>query len=318
MITPAEIDTAAQRIGAYVRVTPCIELEPRAFGSPATLTLKLEMMQHTGSFKPRGAFNRILSANVPEAGVIAASGGNHGAAVAYAARTLGHMAEIFVPEPTPDIKVDRLRRYGARVVLIGTSYAEAYAASQERTQETGALDVHAYDQIEVLAGQGTLARELERQLGALDTGTLDTGTLDTVLVAVGGGGLIGGVAAWFAGRVRVVGVEPERCPALYAAREAGEPVDVDVSGIAADSLGARRIGNLAFLIAQPYVESVVLVADEEIRSAQRNLWDRLRILTEPGGATALAGLLSGKYQAEPGERVGVIVCGANTDPARFG
>jgi len=323
MITPAEIDTAAQRIGAYVRVTPCIELEPRAFGSPATLTLKLEMMQHTGSFKPRGAFNRILSANVPEAGVIAASGGNHGAAVAYAARTLGHMAEIFVPEPTPDIKVDRLRRYGARVVLIGTSYAEAYAASQERAQETGALDVHAYDQIEVLAGQGTLARELERQLGALDTGTLDTGTLDTgtldtVLVAVGGGGLIGGVAAWFAGRVRVVGVEPERCPALYAAREAGEPVDVDVSGIAADSLGARRIGNLAFLIAQPYVESVVLVADEEIRSAQRNLWDRLRILTEPGGATALAGLLSGKYQAKPGERVGVIVCGANTDPARFG
>jgi len=323
MITPAEIDTAAQRIGAYVRVTPCIELEPRAFGSPATLTLKLEMMQHTGSFKPRGAFNRILSANVPEAGVIAASGGNHGAAVAYAARTLGHMAEIFVPEPTPDIKVDRLRRYGARVVLIGTSYAEAYAASQERAQETGALDVHAYDQIEVLAGQGTLARELERQLGALDTGTLDTGTLDTgtldtVLVAVGGGGLIGGVAAWFAGRVRVVGVEPERCPTLYAAREAGEPVDVDVSGIAADSLGARRIGNLAFLIAQPYVESVVLVADEEIRSAQRNLWDRLRILTEPGGATALAGLLSGKYQAKPGERVGVIVCGANTDPARFG
>jgi len=318
MITPADIDTAAQRIGAYVRVTPCIELEPRAFGSPATLTLKLEMMQHTGSFKPRGAFNRILSANVPEAGVIAASGGNHGAAVAYAARTLGHMAEIFVPEPTPDIKVDRLRRYGARVVLIGTSYAEAYAASQERAQETGALDVHAYDQIEVLAGQGTLARELERQLGALDTGTLDTGTLDTVLVAVGGGGLIGGVAAWFAGRVRVVGVEPERCPTLYAAREAGEPVDVDVSGIAADSLGARRIGNLAFLIAQPYVESVVLVADEEIRSAQRNLWDRLRILTEPGGATALAGLLSGKYQAKPGERVGVIVCGANTDPARFG
>jgi len=328
MITPAEIDAAAQRVGAYIRVTPCIELEPRAFGSPATLTLKLEMMQHTGSFKPRGAFNRILSANVPEAGVIAASGGNHGAAVAYAARTLGHMAEIFVPEPTPDIKVDRLRRYGARVVLIGTSYAEAYAASQERAQETGALDVHAYDQIEVLAGQGTLARELERQLGALDTGTLDTGTLDTgtldtgtldtVLVAVGGGGLIGGVAAWFAGRVRVVGVEPERCPTLYAAREAGEPVDVDVSGIAADSLGARRIGNLAFLIAQPYVESVVLVADEEIRSAQRNLWDRLRILTEPGGATALAGLLSGKYQAKPGERVGVIVCGANTDPARFG
>jgi len=307
MITPAQIDAAAQRVDAHIRVTPCIELEPRAFGSPATLSLKLEMMQHTGSFKPRGAFNRILSAAVPEAGVIAASGGNHGAAVAYAARTLGYMAEIFVPEPTPDFKVDRLRRYGARVVLVGANYAEAYAASRERAQETGALDVHAYDQVEVLAGQGTLGRELERQLGALDT----------VLVAVGGGGLIGGVAAWFAGRVRVIGVEPERCPTLYAAREAGEPVDVDVSGIAADSLGARRIGNLAFLIAQPYVESVVLVTDEEIRSAQRNLWDRLRILAEPGGATALAGLLSGKYQAKPGERVGVIVCGANTDPARF-
>jgi threonine dehydratase len=318
MTTPAEVDAAAQRVGAYVRVTPCIELEPRAFGSPATLTLKLEMMQHTGSFKPRGAFNRILSATVPEAGVIAASGGNHGAAVAYAARTLGHMAEIFVPEATPDIKVERLRRYGARVVLTGADYAEAYAASQERAQETGALDVHAYDQVEVLAGQGTLGCELERQLGALDTGTLNTGTLNTVLVAVGGGGLIGGVAAWFAGRVRVVGVEPERCPTLHAAREAGEPVDVDVSGIAADSLGARRIGNLAFLIAQPYVENVVLVTDEEIRSAQRNLWDRLRILAEPGGATALAGLLSGKYQAKPGERVGVIVCGANTDPTRFG
>jgi threonine dehydratase len=323
MITPAEIDAAAECVGTYIRVTPCIELEPRAFGSPATLTLKLEMMQHTGSFKPRGAFNRILSANVPEAGVIAASGGNHGAAVAYAARTLGHMAEIFVPEPTPDIKVERLRRYGARVVLTGANYAEAYAASQERAQETGALDVHAYDQVEVLAGQGTLGRELERQLGALDTGTLDTdtldtGTLDTVLVAVGGGGLIGGIAAWFAGRVRVVGVEPERCPTLHAARETGEPIDVDGSGIAADSLGARRIGNLAFLIAQSYVESVVLVTDEEIRSAQRNLWDRLRILAEPGGATALAGLLSGKYQAKPGERVGVIVCGANTDPARFG
>jgi threonine dehydratase len=308
MITREEIEAAAQRIEGRVRVTPCIELEPRAFGSSATLALKLELMQHTGSFKPRGAFNRILSATVPESGVIAASGGNHGAAVAYVARTLGHVAEIFVPESTPDIKVDRLRRYGARVVLMGASYAEAYVASQERAQETGALDVHAYDQLEVLAGQGTLGREIERQLGALDT----------VLVAVGGGGLIGGVAAWFAGRVRVIGVEPERCPTLHAAREAGEPVDVDVSGIAADSLGARRIGNLAFLIAQAHVESVVLVTDEEIRSAQRNLWDRLRILAEPGGAAALAGLLSGRYQPKPGERVGVIVCGGNTDPARFG
>jgi threonine dehydratase len=308
MTSPDRIAAAAQRLAPYLRITPVIELEPRAFGAPAQLALKLELLQHTGSFKPRGAFNRILSAQVPESGVIAASGGNHGAAVAYVARTLGQVAEIFVPEPTPDLKVDRLRRYGARVVLIGANYAEAYAASRERARETGALEVHAYDEVDVVTGQGTLAREFERQVDALDT----------VLVAVGGGGLIGGVAAWFAGRVRVVGVEPERCPTLYAAREAGEIIDVDVSGVAADSLGARRIGSLAFSIAQRHVDSVVLVTDEEIRAAQRNLWDRLRILAEPGGATALAGLLSGKFQSKPGERVGVIVCGGNTDPARFG
>jgi threonine dehydratase len=307
MTDPATIEQAAARIAPHVRVTPCISLEPRAFGSAAQLTLKLELLQHTGSFKPRGAFNRILSAAVPESGVIAASGGNHGAAVAYAARQLGHVAEIFVPEPTPDLKVDRLRRYGARVMLVGANYAEAYAASRERAHQTGALEVHAYDQAEVLAGQGTLARELERQADALDT----------VLVAVGGGGLIGGVAAWFAGRVTVIGVEPERCPTLHTAREAGEPVDVEVSGVAADSLGARRIGSLAFAIAQQFVQDVLLVTDEEIRQTQRALWESLRVLAEPGGAAALAGLRSGKYQPRLGERVGIIVCGGNTDPARF-
>jgi threonine dehydratase len=302
------IEQAAARIAPHVRVTPGIRLEPCAFGSPANLTLKLELLQHTGSFKPRGAFNRILCSAVPDAGVIAASGGNHGAAVAYAARQLGYVAEIFVPEPTPDVKVERLRRYGARVMLVGANYAEAYSASRERASETGALEVHAYDQREVLAGQGTLARELEEQ----------TGALDTVLVAVGGGGLIGGVAAWFAGRVRTVGVEPERCPTLYAAREAGEPVDIEVSGVAADSLGARRIGTLAFAVAQQFVHDVVLVTDDEIRQTQRAMWDNLRVLAEPGGAAALAGLRSGKYQPQPGERVGIIVCGGNTDPARFG
>jgi threonine dehydratase len=307
MIDANAIDQAAERIAPYVRVTPCIQLEPRAFGSPALLTLKLELLQHTGSFKPRGAFNRILCSTVPDAGVIAASGGNHGAAVAYAARQLGHVAEIFVPEPTPDVKVERLRRYGARVMLTGASYAEAYAASREHAAHSGALEVHAYDQSEVLAGQGTLARELEAQAGLLDT----------VIVAVGGGGLIGGVAAWFAGRARVIGVEPERCSTLFAAREAGEPVDIEVSGVAADSLGARRVGALAFDVAQRFVHDVVLVTDEEIRQTQRALWDNLRILTEPGGAAALAGLRSGKYQPQPGERVGIIVCGANTDPARF-
>jgi threonine dehydratase len=307
MIERNSIEQAAARIAPHVRATPCIRLEPRAFGSPAQLTLKLELLQHTGSFKPRGAFNRALCSAVPDAGVIAASGGNHGAAVAYAARQLGYVAEIFVPEPTPDVKVERLRRYGARVMLIGANYAEAYSASRARASETGALEVHAYDQEEVLAGQGTLARELEAQAGALDA----------VVVAVGGGGLIGGIAAWFAGRVKVVGVEPERCPTLYAAREAGEPIDIEVSGVAADSLGARRIGNLAFTVAQRFVHDVVLVTDEEIRQTQRALWDNLRVLAEPGGAAALAGLRSGKYQPQPGERVGIIVCGGNTDPARF-
>jgi threonine dehydratase len=307
VIASLDIEAAAARIAPHLRVTPVIAMEPRAFGSPARLVLKLELMQHTGSFKPRGAFNRILSSSVPDSGVIAASGGNHGAAVAYAARQLSHVAEIFVPEPTPDVKVERLRRYGARVVLAGASYAEAYVASGERARETGALEVHAYDQPEVLAGQGTLARELERQ----------TEGLDTVLVGVGGGGLIGGVAAWFAGRVKVVAVEPERCPTLYAAVEAGAPVDVEVGGIAADSLGARRIGSLMFPIVQQFVHGVVLVSDEEIRQSQRALWDSVRVLAEPGGAAALAGLRSGRYQPAAGERVAVIVCGGNTDPARF-
>jgi threonine dehydratase len=244
---------------------------------------------------------------VPDAGVIAASGGNHGAAVAYAARQLGHVAEIFVPEPTPDIKVERLRRYGARVMLVGASYAEAHAACRARAAQTGALEVHAYDQPEVVAGQGTLGRELEQQLGAVDT----------VLVAVGGGGLIAGVAAWFAGRTKVVAVEPERCPTLYSAVRAGAPTDIEVSGVAADSLGARRIGALAFDIAQRHVDSVMLVSDEEIRGSQRALWDSLRVLAEPGGAAALAALRSGRYQPAPGERVTVIVCGGNTDPSRF-
>jgi len=304
---PTYIEEAAARIGPQVRRTPVLELETRAFGSPAQLVLKLEFMQHTGSFKARGAFNRILSAQVPESGVIAASGGNHGAAVAYAARQLGHRAEIFVPESTPDVKVERLRRYGARVVLTGASYAEAWAASRARAKETGALEVHAYDQPEVVAGQGTLALEFERQYAGLDT----------VFVAVGGGGLIGGVAAWFAGRVKVVAVEPERCPTLYTAIRDGAPVDVEVGGIAADSLGARRIGNIAFDVARRHVDSIVLVSDQEIRDAQRALWDSVRVLVEPGAAAALAGLRSGKYEVKAGERVGVIVCGANTDPAKF-
>jgi threonine dehydratase len=307
MITPEDIQAAAQRIAAHVRVTPVLRLEENAFASGARLTLKLESLQHAGSFKPRGAFNRILSADVPPAGVIAASGGNHGAAVAYAARRLGYHAEIFVPTITSAVKVERLRQFGANVTIAGNAYAEALEASNQRAAETGALVVHAYDQPEVLAGQGTLAREFEEQAPGLET----------VLVAVGGGGLIGGMAAWFCGRVRLIGVEPEQAPSLARALEAGAPTDVNTGGIAADSLGARRVGNLMFPLAQKFIERVALVTDDAIREAQRTLWREMRIAVEPGGAAAFAAILSGKYQPAPGERVGVVLCGGNVDPAQL-
>lgn len=307
MISPDDIERAAARIAPHMRETPVMALERQAFGVPAAVTLKLELLQHTGSFKPRGAFNRILSSQVPTAGVIAASGGNHGLATAFAARSLGHRAEIFVPEISSPVKVARLRGYGVTVNVGGASYAEAFAASEARVKETGALVVHAYDQPEVLAGQGTVGREFERQAPGLDT----------ILVAVGGGGLIGGVAAWYQGRTRIVGVEPEAAPSLARALEAGAPVDVAVGGVAADSLGAKRVGSLMFAVAQKHVERVVLVADDAIRAAQRALWETLRIAAEPGGATALAALLSGAYKPKTGERVGVLVCGGNVDPAQL-
>lgn len=243
---------------------------------------------------------------MPSAGVVAASGGNHGAAVAYAARSLGYRAEVFVPEVSSPFKVDLIRRYGAEATVGGAFYADAYAASTERAAKTGALVVHAYDQPEVVAGQGTLGRELHRQAPGLDT----------VLVAVGGGGLIGGTAAYYRGEARVVGAEPELAPTLHAALRAGEPVDVETGGLAADSLGARRAGGLAFSVARRYVDGVVLVEDAAIREAQRVLWRSLRLVSEPGGAIALAALLSGRYRPEPGERVGVLVCGGNADLSR--
>jgi threonine dehydratase len=303
VITRTEIDDAAARIAPYTRRTPVMALEPGALGLDTPLVLKLELLQVTGSFKPRGAFSRILLSDVPEAGVIAASGGNHGGAVAYAARQLGLRAEIFVPETTSPVKVDRLRRYGAHVTQGGANYTEALAASEARAAETGALVVHAFEQPEVVAGQGTVGREFAAQ--APD--------LDTVLVAVGGGGLIAGIAAWYRGEVRVVGVEPERAPTLQRAMGAGEPVTVAVGGLAVDSLGASRAGNLAYAIARDYVDRVVLVADEAIASAQRTLWEEVRLATEPGGATAMAALLSGAYRPAPGARVGVLVCGGNVD-----
>lgn len=307
MISRIEIQDAGRRIARYVRRTPEMALEEGAWGIDARIFLKLENLQHTGSFKPRGAFNCVLSSSVPPAGLIAASGGNHGAAVAYAAQQLGLPAEIFVPTISPRNKVERLRQYGATVNVTGRDYAEALAASEERAAQTGALPIHAYDDPHVLAGQGTLAMEWEQQVRGLET----------ILIAVGGGGLIGGVASWYQERVRVIGVEPEHAPTLHRALEAGRPVDVDVSGVATDSLGARRAGDLMFPIAQTFVDRVVLVSDDQIVAAQKALWQKLRIVAEPGGATALAALLSGAYTPQPGERVGVVICGANTDLSTF-
>lgn len=306
-ISRLEIQDAARRIARYVRRTPCISLEDGAFGVDARIFLKVEALQHTGSFKPRGAFNCIVSSQVPKAGVIAASGGNHGAAVAYAAQQLGHHAEIFVPTISSPNKVERLRQYGAAVNVVGADYSEALAASEKRAQETGALQVHAYDDPRVLAGQGTLAMEFEEQVRGLES----------VLIAVGGGGLIGGAAAWYQDRVRLIGVEPERAPSLYKALEAGEVVEVDTGGVAGDSLGARRVGELMFPLAQRFVNRVVLVSDEQIVEAQRLLWRKARIIAEPGGATALAALISGAYKTHPGERVGVVICGANAELGSF-
>lgn len=305
MLSPREIDDAAARIAGHVRRTPVMTVAGPEFGLRHPVTLKLELLQHAGSFKPRGAFNRLLSAELPASGAIAASGGNHGAAVAYAAQQLGVAAEIFVPELTPQAKLDRIASYGARVMRGGATYAEALAASRERQRETGALEVHAYDHADVLAGQGTLGRELER----------DAPELTHVLVAVGGGGLIGGIAGWYAGRTEVVAVEPELCPSLHQALAAGSPTEAPVGGVAADSLGARQVGGLMFEVARRHIRASVLVSDAAIRAAQLALWDALRLVAEPGGATSLAALHSGAWVPPEGARVGVVVCGANADPA---
>jgi threonine dehydratase len=306
MVTRSDIEAAAARLAALVRHTPVIEIDGASLSLNYSVRLKLELLQHTGSFKARGAFNRLLSATIPNSGVITASGGNHGAAVAYAAQTLGVNAEIYVPVGTPETKVNRIRSYGAQVVLTGAGYADALAASRLRQAETGALEVHAYDHADVLAGQGTVGREFEEQAPGLTH----------VLVATGGGGLIGGIAAWFAGSAKVISVEPESCPTLATALRVGHPVDCAVSGLAADSLGARQVGALMFPIAQAFVERAVLVSDAAIASAQRVLWEQLRLIAEPGGAAALAALLSGQFVPPEGARIGVVVCGGNTDPGK--
>ena len=295
-------------IRPHVRVTPLLAVSGADFGLAAfPLSLKLELFQHAGSFKTRGAFANLLLRQVPPAGVVAASGGNHGAAVAYAAMRLQVPAKIFVPTVSSPAKIQRIREYGADLVVGGERYADALAASDEWVARTGALRVHAFDQHETLLGQGTLGREIEAQ--APD--------LDTLLVAVGGGGLIGGIAAWYGGRIRVIGVEPEAAPTLHRALQAGEPVDAPAGGIAADSLAPRRVGSLMFPIAQRAIARVVLVSDDAIRQAQQALWSAVRVVAEPGGAATLAALLSGAYVPAEGERVGAVISGGNTTAVDF-
>jgi threonine dehydratase len=304
MISRTDVEAARLRVGSRVRRTPVFQADG--------LWLKLEQLQHTGSFKARGAFNRVLAAverdGLPAAGVVAASGGNAGLAVAHVARELGIPAEVYVPETAPAVKVARLRALGASVRQVGSEYAEAYEAATKRSAESGALFCHPYDQPEVCAGQGTLALELEEQ----------TGGVDTVLVAVGGGGLMAGIAAALEGRTRVVAVEPEGCPSFHAALAAGKPVDAEVSGVAADSLGARRTGEIPFAVAHRTGVTSLLVGDEDVIAARRALWEQHRIAIEHGTAAAYAALLTGAYEPTEGERVAIICCGANTNPADLG
>ncbi len=312
---PLDMSISRQRIAEterlirpYIRRTPNLRTDPADFGlAGGPIDLKLEYLQHSGSFKARGAFANLLSRKVPQAGVVAASGGNHGAAVAYAANRLGVPATIFVPSVTSSVKAERIRGYGAGLVLAGERYADALAASEIFAAKAGALAIHAFDQPETLLGQGTVGCEIEADIPGIDT----------LLVAVGGGGLIGGIAAWFAGRIRLIAVEPEGSPTLWRALRAGRPVEAEAEGIAADSLAPRQVGALMFPIAQAFVERSILVSDDEIRAAQQTLWDKLRIATEPGGAAAFAALLSRKYLPASEERVAVLLCGANTTAVRF-
>ncbi|THH35344.1 threonine/serine dehydratase [Aliishimia ponticola] len=297
-----KIEAAAQRIAGHVRVTPV--LQTAGFGLDRPLEFKLEQTQHTGSFKARGAFNTLLSTPVPTAGIVAASGGNHGAAVGYAAAQLGHPATIFVPEIAGPSKLALIERTGADLRVVKGAYAEALAEARAFEEQTGAGQVHAYDAIPTVEGQGTVMREWEAQ--GLQA--------DTVLIAVGGGGLVAGAMAWLQGRRKIVAVEPERCAALYQARKTGAPLDVDVSGVAANALGARRIGQICFDLAQAQDLTCVTVTDDAILHAQTALWQELRQLVEPAGAAALAALMSGAYTPEPGERVAILVCGGNIAP----
>ena len=304
VIDRARIQRVHAIIAPYIRRTPTVDVDGADIGVPGfRVTLKLELMQRAGSFKTRGAFANLLTRDIPRAGVVAASGGNHGAAVAFAAMTLKIPARIFVPTVASPAKIAHIRSYGADLVVGGDRYADALAASEEWAAESGALRIHAFDQRETLLGQGTLGLELESQ--APD--------LDTLLVAVGGGGLIGGIASWYAGRVRIVGVEPDGAPTLFEAFKAGCPVDAPAGSIAADSLAPRRVGTLMFPIAQQHVDRVLLVEDDEIVRAQAKLWEVFRLAVEPGGAAAFAAILAGHYRPSRDEDVAVVLCGGNVE-----
>jgi threonine dehydratase len=296
-VTPDDIERAAERIGARVRRTPVID--------HGALTLKLELLQHAGSFKTRGAFNRVLSEpHLPESGVVTASGGNHGAALSYVGSQLGIRTEVFMPSTSPAMKRVNIERFGATVTVIEGYYDDAQQAANDRQAVTGAAMVHPFDHPATVAGQGTMSREIDEQVGAFDT----------LVVATGGGGFTAGQAAWFRDRVRIVSVEPESSQCLRAALAAGAPAEVTVAGLAADSLGAKRIGAVPWSIVRHFVDEAVVVSDDDIRAAQRALWDDLRLIVEPGGAAALAAIRSGAYTPASGERVVVVVCGSNCDP----
>ena len=309
VVTRHGIRTVEPIIRPYLRHTPVITVDRADFGlPPGPLVLKLELLQHAGSFKARGAFANLLLRDMPAAGVVAASGGNHGAAVAFAARALGIPARIYVPHVSSPAKVARIRSYGADLVVTGDTYSDALAASQEWTATSGALAIHAYDQAETMLGAGSLGMELAEQ--APDA--------TQVLASVGGGGLLAGVSTWYAGRAQVVGVEPEGAPTLTAAMRAGRPVDAETGSVAVDSLAPRQIGELTFAIIRRNAAQVLLVDDDAILRTQQLLWETLRVVAEPGGCTALAALVSGRCEPAPGETVAVVISGANTTAVNFG
>jgi threonine dehydratase len=312
VISRDDIRQCYDTIRPYIRRTPVIQVDLAELDESATPlptgTLKLEQLQCAGAFKARGAFTNLLLRDVPPAGVVAASGGNHGVAVAYAAHRLSIPAKIFVPNVSAPTKIERIRQLGADLVITGDRYADALAAAQDWEQSSGAMSVHAYDQRETILGQGTLGLELAEQAASLDT----------VLVPVGGGGLLAGVASWFTGDVRVIAVEPEGAPTLSYARAAGQPADAPAGSVAADALAPRRVGELVFPITQSYVDDVLLVDDASILTAQRALWQAIRVAAEPAASVGIAALLAGAYKPAPGEHVAVVITGANMSPSQLG